>query len=257
MGSFAKQTEATHRLAGGFLGIGSVALRRTLKPRRIRAMQAASVALCLGLAAAAHGAGDPAAGKALSLACSACHGMDGATGLDPTYPDLAGQNERYLLRQMQLIQSNERPILLMTGQLTGKSEQDLKNLAAYYASLPGKIKQAAGDDVAIAQAQAIYRGGILERRVPACMACHSPSGGGNAPAGFPRLRGQPAAYTETQLKAYREGERRTDEDYGGMMRGAARGLTDREISLLADYLQGLMPADHALASAPDQSSAAE
>ncbi|MYF10985.1 MAG: cytochrome c4 [Gammaproteobacteria bacterium] len=225
--------------------------------QRVPTIQSALVALCLGLAATVHGAGDPAAGQALSLACSACHGMDGATGLDPTYPDLAGQNERYMLRQMQLIQSNERPILLMTGQLTGKSEQDLENLAAYYASLPGKIKQAGGDDEAIAQAQAIYRGGILERRVPACMACHSPSGGGNAPAGFPRLRGQPAAYTEIQLKAFREGERRTDEDYGGMMRDAVRGLTDKEISLLADYLQGLMPADHASASAEGHSGAAD
>ena len=224
---------------------------------RVQKIQTVLVALCLGLAATAHGAGDPAAGKALSLACSACHGMDGATGLDPTYPDLAGQNERYMLRQMQLIQSNERPILLMTGQLTGKSEQDLENLAAYYASLPGKIKQAGGDDEAIAQAQAIYRGGILERRVPACMACHSPSGGGNAPAGFPRLRGQPAAYTEIQLKAFREGERRTDEDYGGMMRDAVRGLTDKEISLLADYLQGLMPADHASAWTAGHAGSAE
>ena len=224
---------------------------------RVQTVPTALVVLCLGLAATAHGAGDPAAGKALSLACSACHGMDGATALDPTYPDLAGQNERYLLRQMQLIQSNERPIILMTGQLIGKSEQDLENIAAYYASLPGKIKQAGGDDEAIAQAQAIYRGGILERRVPACMACHSPAGGGNAPAGFPRLRGQSAAYTEIQLKAFREGERRTDEDYGGMMRDAARGLTDKEITLLADYLQGLMPADHASASAVGHAGSAE
>ena len=224
---------------------------------RVRTIQTALAATCLSLVAAAHGAGDPTAGKALSLACSACHGMDGATGLDPTYPDLAGQNERYLLRQLQLIQSNQRPILLMTGQLTGKSEQDLEDLAAYYASLPGRIRQAGGDDEAIAQAESIYRGGILERQVPACMACHSPSGGGNAPAGFPRLSGQPAAYTEAQLKAYREGERRTDEDYGGMMRDAARGLTDKEVSLLADYLQGLMPADHASASAADYSSAAD
>ena len=224
---------------------------------RYQKVQTALAMLCLGFAAAAHGAGDPVAGKAQSLACSACHGMDGATGLDPTYPDLAGQNERYLFRQMQLIQSNERPILLMTGQLTAKSDQDLENLAAYYASLPGKIGQAAGDDEAITQAQAIYRGGILERRVPACMACHSPSGGGNAPAGFPRLRGQPAAYTEIQLKAFREGERRTDEEYGGMMRAAVRGLTDKEISLLADYLHGLMPANHATESAPGHSGAAD
>ena len=194
---------------------------------------------CLMLAAAAYGAGDPAAGKALSLACSACHGLDGASGIDPTYPNLAGQSEKYLFRQMQLIRSNERPILLMTGQLTGKSDQDLQNLAAYYASLPVKIRQATGDDDSIAKAQAIYRGGILAKGVAACAACHSPTGSGNAPAGFPQLGGQPAAYVIDQLTAYREGRRATDEDYGGMMRDIAHALTDGEIALIADYLQGL------------------
>ena len=194
---------------------------------------------CLMLAAAAYGAGDPAAGKALSLACSACHGLDGASGIDPTYPNLAGQSEKYLFRQMQLIRSNERPILLMTGQLTGKSDQDLQNLAAYYASLPVKIRQAAGDDESIAKAQAIYRGGILAKGVAACAACHSPTGSGNGPAGFPQLGGQPAAYVIDQLTAYREGRRATDEDYGGMMRDIAHALTDGEIALIADYLQGL------------------
>ena len=199
------------------------------------------VALCLLLAGAAQGAGDPDAGKALSLACSACHGMDGATGLLPTYPDLAGQNEKYLLQQLLHIQSNKRQILEMTGQLLGKTPQDVENLAAYYASLPGKVRTAAGAAEALSQAEAIYRGGDLQRGVPACAACHSPSGEGNAPAGFPRLSGQPAAYTVAQLKAFREGKRTTDEDYGGMMRDIARSLTDGEIEALANYLQGLAP----------------
>ena len=198
-------------------------------------------ALCLLLAGAAQGAGDPDAGKALSLACSACHGMDGATGLLPTYPDLAGQNEKYLLQQLLHIQSNKRQILEMTGQLLGKTPQDVENLAAYYASLPGKVRTAAGAAEALSQAEAIYRGGDLRRGVPACAACHSPSGEGNAPAGFPRLSGQPAAYTVAQLKAFREGKRTTDEDYGGMMRDIARSLTDSEIEALANYLQGLAP----------------
>ena len=199
------------------------------------------VALCLLLAGAAQGAGDPDAGKALSLACSACHGMDGATGLLPTYPDLAGQNEKYLLQQLLHIQSNKRQILEMTGQLLGKTPQDVENLAAYYASLPGKVRTTAGAAEALSQAEAIYRGGDLQRGVPACAACHSPSGEGNAPAGFPRLSGQPAAYTVAQLKAFREGKRTTDEDYGGMMRDIARSLTDGEIEALANYLQGLAP----------------
>ena len=206
-------------------------------------------ALGLMLAATVNGAGDPEAGKAISLACSACHGMDGATGLAPDYPNLAGQNEKYLLRQMELIQSNERPILLMTGQLTGKTPRDLANLAAYYASLPSKQGQQAGTDEQLAQAEAIFRGGALDRMVPACMACHSPSGLGNAPAGFPQLSSQPAEYTALQLQAYREGERITDEDYGGMMRAAVRALTDGEIAALAGYLQGLAPpARHAWAA---------
>ena len=194
---------------------------------------------CLTLAAAASGAGDPEAGEAQSLACAACHGMDGATSLVPTYPHLAGQNEKYLFRQLKLIQSNERLILLMTGQLLGKTDQDLQDLAAYYASLPGKIGQAAGDDESVAKAEAIYRGGIMAKRVPACSACHSPTGGGNALAGFPALGGQPAAYTIAQLTAYREGERATDEVFGGMMRDVANTLTDGEVAALADYLQGL------------------
>ena len=198
-------------------------------------------ALCLLLAGAAQGAGDPDAGKALSLACSACHGMDGATGILPTYPDLAGQNEKYLREQLLHIQSNQRQILEMTGQLLGKTPQDVENLAAYYASLPGKVRAAAGDADALARAEAIYRGGDLERGVPACAACHSPSGEGNALAGFPRLSGQPAAYTVAQLTAFREGKRTTDEDYGGMMRDIARTLTDGEIEALANYLQGLAP----------------
>ena len=62
---------------------------------------------------------------------------------------------------------------------------------------------------------------------------------GNAAAGYPDIGGQPSGYTIAQLTAYREGERSTDENVGGMMRGVARGLTDKEIAALADYVQGL------------------
>ena len=189
--------------------------------------------------AVAAAAGDPEAGKAQSLVCAACHGQDGATGLDPTYPNLAGQNEQYLYNQLTMIQNNQRVIVLMTGQLIGKSDQDLRDLSAYYASLPGKLGQAQGDDESVQLAQGIYRGGILKKGVAACSACHSPNGAGNSAAGFPVLTGQPSAYTIAQLTAYREGERRSDESFGAMMRGVAGALTDGEIAALADYLQGL------------------
>ncbi|NKC00493.1 MAG: c-type cytochrome [Pseudomonadales bacterium] len=193
----------------------------------------------LSLSGLVFAAGDPAAGKDQSIACAACHGQDGATGLDGTYPNLAGQNEKYLLQQLKLIQSGERPILLMSGQLTGKSEQTMADMAAYYASLPAKTGQASGSDEDIAKAQQIYRGGIASKSVAACSACHSPTGVGNAQAGFPRISGQPPEYTTVQLTAYRESQRSSDEYVGGMMRDVAHGLTDGEIAVLADYLQGL------------------
>jgi len=183
--------------------------------------------------------GDVEAGKAQSAACGACHGQDGASPIDPSYPVLAGQSAVYLLRQLNAIQSNTREIPLMAGQLNGKSQQDLADIAAYYASLPGKVGQAQGDDESIALAEGIYRGGIQSKAVAACVACHAPSGKGNAPAGFPAIGGQAPGYTIKQLTDYREGRRVTDEAFGGMMRGVAGRLTDTEIAALADYLQGL------------------
>ncbi len=199
----------------------------------------ATLVVAIFIGTPAQAAGDPAAGEALAAACAACHGADGATGLDPTYPNLAGQNERYLLNQLVAIRDGGRNIPLMAGQLTGKSDEDLANLAAFYAAKPGKIRQAQGDDETLALGERIFRGGIAAKNVAACTACHSPSGKGNAAAGYPHIGGQPTGYTIAQLTAYREGERTTDENVGGMMRGVAHGLTDKEIAAVADYVQGL------------------
>ena len=79
-----------------------------------------------------HAAGDPVAGKAQSVTCAACHGQDGATAIDPSYPNLAGQNEKYLTRQLEMFQSGARDVALMTAQLIGKSEQDLADLVEQY-----------------------------------------------------------------------------------------------------------------------------
>ena len=183
-------------------------------------------------------AGNVENGKTQAAPCAACHGQDGATGLDGTYPNLAGQNQKYLRRQLLMIQAGTREIPLMAGQLNGKSEQDLADLAAYYASLPSKLSQAEGDDASIAMAARLYRGGNLQKSVAACAACHSPGAVGNAPAGFPLISGQSPQYTIAQLTAYREGIRKTDDDYGGMMRDVAANLNDTEIKALADYLRG-------------------
>ena len=180
--------------------------------------------------------GDAEAGKALAVPCAACHGQDGVA-MVPGAPNLAGQNERYLKSQLQMIQSGARAAPLMAGQLTNMSDTDLQNVAAYFAAMPAPVGQAEGDLVLVGEK--IYRGGIAGKAVPACTACHTPTGSGNAPAGFPHIGGQRSDYVVPQLVAYREGIRTTDEAYGSAMRQVAGGLTDTEIRALASYIQGL------------------
>lgn len=182
--------------------------------------------------------GDAAAGRVLaSKTCIACHGEDGNTLL-PGYPHIAGQSARYLFRQMQLMRDGDRDPGAMAGQLDNMTDQDLRDMAAFYASQAGKIGQASREGIELGEA--IYRGGILAKQVAACTACHAPDGSGNALAGFPSLSGQTAAYVEQQLKAYREGQRRTDAgDYEGMMRQTAANMTDGEIAAVANYVLGL------------------
>ena len=168
--------------------------------------------------------------------CVPCHGEDGNATIEG-YPNIAGQNEKYLLHQMQLMRSGERQIPLMLGQLEQKTDAELQEIATYYASLPGRIGQASPEQLDLGEK--IYRGGILDKNVAACTACHSPFGNGNSLAGFPRLSGQPVEYTITQLKAYREGQRESDDNNGGMMRDIAANLTDTEIAAVANYISGL------------------
>lgn len=179
---------------------------------------------------------DLVAGQQAAQPCVACHGEDGNT-LIPEYSNLAGQNAKYLFKQLQMIKSDKRPIPLMVGQLDNLTDQDLRNISAYYATLPGKIGQSKVDG--LDKGEAIYRGGILEKSVAACTACHAPNGNGNSLAGFPRLSGQPVEYLVVQLKAYREDQRTSDEYVGGMMRDIAAKLTDTEIEAVANYITGL------------------
>lgn len=180
--------------------------------------------------------GDPAAGQSKALVCSACHGQEGEAIL-PSYPNLGGQHYSYLLDQMEKFRSGERYAPLMAGQLEGKSDEDLRDIAAFYAEKALVVGVADGD--ALALGEQIYRAGIAEKQVPACSSCHSPRGLGNGAARFPVLSGQHAEYVASQLLAYREGERATDEALGQMMRGVARNLNDREIEAVSAYVRGL------------------
>lgn len=187
----------------------------------------------------ASAAGDVAAGQALATPCAACHGQDGVAVL-PNSPNLAGQSTAYLVRQMTQIKSGARAVPLMAGQLDALKDDDFANLAAYYASLKAPVGQASAENKdKLALGERIYRSGIASKGVAACSACHSPTGSGNALAGFPHLGGQTEQYVIAQLTAYRERNRATDEEHGGVMRGIAQGLTDSEIAAVANYVQGL------------------
>ena len=184
--------------------------------------------------------GDAERGKELTATCTACHGADGNSPA-PAFPKLAGLGEKYLLKQMQDIRDGARPVPTMVGQVDGKSDQELADMAAFYASQPRSGGQA--DPALVPLGEKVYRAGVAERKVAACSACHSPNGKGNAPAGFPALAGQHAEYIAAQLKAYRTGYEdesgRTNDGDTMIMRSNAFGLSDKEIEAVASYISGL------------------
>ena len=200
---------------------------------RKKALMAMSlVALCGGSLASA--AGDAAAGKSKSAACAGCHGMDG-NSVNPEWPKIAGQHADYLTKQLLNFKSGDRENALMAGQVAALNEQDMSDLGAYYASLDGNV--GAADPAKVELGRSIYQAGNAASGVSACIACHSPSGGGNPQANFPVLSGQHATYTASQLKAFRAGARANDA--AQMMRNIAAKMTDAEIEAVAQYVQGL------------------
>ncbi len=195
-----------------------------------------SICLGLGLITQAHAEGNAEAGKARSVTCAACHGPDG-NSMNPQWPSLAGQNASYLERQLKAFKSNARQNPLMGPQAMALSDQDIADLAAYYSSQ--EIKGGTADPELAPAGERLYRGGNLEANIAACAACHGPAGKGNPAASYPALAGQHAEYTVAQLKAYREGSRKTDSAMNQMMRGVAARMTDREMAAVASYIQGL------------------
>jgi cytochrome c553 len=182
---------------------------------------------------------DPAHGQQLAgQVCAACHGADGnATG--PANPKLAGQHPDYLYKQLvnfvpkQGAKEAERANAIMAGMAAGLSDADRRDLAAYFSTQPLKPSSARNKDL-VTLGQSIYRGGIAEKQVPACAGCHGPAGAG-IPAQYPRLAGQWADYTESQLTQFRAGTRRNSAQ---MMTISAR-LSDTEMKAVADYIAGL------------------
>lgn len=178
--------------------------------------------------------GDAAAGQAKSALCATCHGADGNSQLAEN-PKLAGQNASYIVKQLNDYKSGSRVNAIMAGMVAALSEQDILDIAAWYASQIVTLQGA--DPEMLEMGETLYRAGIKELSVAACSACHAPTGSGNAPAGFPSLSGQHSEYTLSQLKAFRSGERQNDQS--AMMRNVVERLTDRELEALASYVSGL------------------
>lgn len=180
--------------------------------------------------------GDAEAGKAKALTCSACHGQDG-NSVNPEWPNIAGQNAPYLVAQLGAFKSGLRQNPLMTSQAMLLSDADMRNLAVYYESLPAGVS-AVTDPGSVARAEALYRGGNEDARVPACLACHGPAGRGNPAAGYPALNGQHAAYTAKQLRDYASNARKSV-DKTRIMNDISARLSEQDIVALASYVQGL------------------
>ena len=193
-------------------------------------------------------AGDPKAGQTKAGACAACHNLDGNSTAD-IYPKLAGQHEQYIWRQLKLYKSGERENAIMLGMSAALTEQDMRDIGAYFGSQ--KVLAGVADESVIAAGpnagkkfyqvgEKIYRSGNAAQGVPACAACHGPAGAGMPGPTYPALGGQHASYTAARLTAFREGiVWGKDKNANVIMSQVAKNLTDEEIQGLSSYLQGL------------------
>ncbi|MDT7837349.1 c-type cytochrome [Aquabacterium sp. OR-4] len=175
---------------------------------------------------------DLAKGQEKAAACMACHTADGSRG-SPANPILQGQHAEYLVKQLVEFKSGKRQNPVMSGMAAPLSEDDMRNIAAFYASKQPKAGAAKNKDL-VSLGEKIYRGGIAAKQVPACAGCHSPNGAG-IPAQYPRVGGQHSDYTEAQLGTFRSGARGNS----AQMVSIAARMSDKEIKAVADYIAGL------------------
>lgn len=205
-----------------------------------------AMALVAGISTAAHAEtapakGDPAKAQAIvNQVCAACHSADGNSAA-PANPKLAGQTAEYITKQLKNFKEGAkepnkegaRKSAVMGAMVANLTDQDMLNIAAYYAEKPIKSGSA---KMPYDLGAKIYRGGNAGTGVPACAACHGATGQG-IPAQFPRLGGQHADYILAQLKAFRSGDRLNDA--GKMMRAIANKMSDQEMAAVANYVQGM------------------
>lgn len=165
-------------------------------------------------------------GGTLALRCTMCHGARGTSGADT--PNLAGQNAESTYKQLRDLQSGHRKSEIMAPHARNLSDQDMRDLAAYYASLPRLTPPA--NLVEQLRAPRLVQIGAPMRNVAPCASCH---GGSEVKASAPLLDGEPEAYLRNQLLAFANGTRGNDID--GQMRNVARQMTRQEIEDVVRY----------------------
>lgn len=180
--------------------------------------------------------GSAEAGQTKAATCAACHGLDG-NSVTPDWPTLAGQHAGYIVKQLKAFKAGDRQNVTMKPFADMLTDQDMADIAAYFSAQKPAPKGA--DPALVNLGQQIYRGGIPQRGIAACIACHGPTGDGNPLAAYPRLSGQHSTYVARTLGEYAAGTRRSDVDVNQMMRNEASLLRDDEIKALASYVQGL------------------
>ena len=191
--------------------------------------------------------GDPVIGKAKAIICGSCHGIDG-NSLVPTFPKLAGQGEKYLLKQLRDFKSGARKDAVMTSMTAILTDEDLVNIASFYASQKNLKNVAAVDKGLVILGGKIYKAGKKNKQITACIACHGATGKGIPSASFPALASQHAAYIIKQLKDFRQNALNAQTDanlysrtnnYEGMMESVTKDLTNVEIDAIAQYISTL------------------
>lgn len=199
----------------------------------------ASLAITMGAVGVAHAEeiqGDPSAGRDKAQTCAACHGQQGISAAS-AFPHLAGQQASYLAKQIIDIRDGNRDVPEMTGQVDDFSDQDAWDVAAFYAEQDANLGEADPDPELLARGQQIYRAGDMAKGIPACAACHTPTGVGIGSAVYPALSGQFPEYTIATLQEFASAERSNDP--GNMMRDIAAKMSDADMAAVANYVYGL------------------
>lgn len=192
--------------------------------------------------AAIHGLlGSEKVPRAVTQTCGRCHGRDGRGRGVAAFPRLAGQRANYLLASLEAFASGRRPSGIMGPIAETLSRDERRELALYYAGLPGPTASLVpeADRAAIERGRRIASQGIPGQKVPSCADCHGPGGSRRNP-NYPVLAGQYAGYVALQLHLFQQ-QHRGGSPYAHLMRPVAARLTPDQMHDVAVYYASLAP----------------